>query len=131
MAAELEIQKGLYLALSALGLRVVDFAPQEADGGSALVFPYVEVGTIVIRPWDTATELGHEFVARLHTWSRSASAAETKLIQGQIYARLHRQSITITGQSLVTLQREASDVMRAQSGAFHGVCEYRGLIETA
>jgi len=131
MAAELEIQRGLYQALSALGLRAVDFAAQAPDGGSATPFPYVEIGEIIIRPWDTASELGFEFIARIHTWSRSASAAETKGIQGQIYARLHRQQITIAGQSLITLQREMSDVIRAQSGAFHGVCEYRGLIETA
>ena len=32
MAAEFEIQKALYSALSALGLRVYDSAPQSADG---------------------------------------------------------------------------------------------------
>lgn len=128
MAAEIEIQRGLSLALTALGLKVVDFAPQDADSGSSAAFPYVEIGMIVIRAWDTARETGHEFVARLHTWSRSASAMETKGIQGQIYDRLHRQSITITGHSLITLQRELSEVMRAPSGAFHGVCEYRGLV---
>lgn len=131
MAAEIEIQRGLYQALSALGLKVVDFARQEADGGSPGPFPYVEVGMIVLRPWDTARELGHEFVARVHSWSRSASVVEVKGIQGQIYDRLHRQDITIAGHNLITLQREMSDVMRVPSGAFHGVCEYRGLIEKA
>lgn len=131
MSAEWEIQKGLYQALSALGLKVVDFGRQDADGGDSGPFPYVEVGMVVCRPWDTARELGHEFVARLHVWSRSGSVAETKAIQGQIYARLHRQAITVTGYSLILLQNELSDVMRAPSGAFHGVCEYRGLIETA
>lgn len=131
MAAEIEIQRGLYQALSTLGLKVVDFGRQEVDGAATGPFPYVEIGMIVLRPWDTARETGHEFVARLHSWSRSASVAEVKGIQGQIYDRLHRQSITIIGHTLVTLQREMSDVMRAQSGAFHGVCEYRGLIEKA
>lgn len=130
MAAEVEIQRGLYLALSALGLSVVDFGRQAADGGDDGPFPYVEVGMVVQRPWDTARELGHEFVVRLHVWSRSASVLETKTILGQIYGRLHRQPISVAGHSLITLQYEMSDVMRAPSGAFHGVCEYRGLIET-
>lgn len=131
MAAEVEIQRGLYQALSALGLSVVDFGAQAADGGDAGPFPYVEVGTVIIRPWDTARETGHNFVARIHTWSRSGSVLECKTIQGTIYARLHRQAITVAGHNLITLQRELSEVMRAPSGAFHGVCEYRGLIETA
>ena len=31
----------------------------------------------------------------------------------------------------VLLRRELSDVTRAADGYFHGVCEYRGLIETS
>ncbi len=129
MAAEIEIQRGLYQALTGIGLTAVDFAAQSADGEAAGAFPYVEIGTIVLRPWDTARETGHEFVARIHSWSRSGSALEVKTIQGQIYGRLHRGTIGVTGFNLITLQRELSDVMRTQSGAFHGVCEYRGLIE--
>jgi hypothetical protein len=131
MSAEIEIQRGLYTALTGIGLTVVDFGRQSADGESTGPFPYVEIGMIVLRAWDTAPETGHEFVARLHTWSRSGSVMETKDIQGQMWARLHRGTITVTGHNFINLQRETSDVMRAQSGAFHGVCEYRGLIETA
>lgn len=131
MSAGVEIQRGLYQALTALGLTVVDFGQQAEDGGSSGPFPYVEVGMVVLRPWDTARETGHEFVARIHVWSRSGSAAEAKGIQGQIYARLHRQSITVAGFSLILLQYEMSDFMRTPSGSFHGVSEFRGLIETA
>lgn len=129
MAAEWEIQKGLFQALSALGLRVVDFGNQDVDGASQLPFPYIEVGTVICSPWDTAPETGHDFVARIHVWSRSGSVAETKALQGQVYARLHRKQITVTDHNLILLQYQQSNVMRAASGAFHGVCEYRGLIE--
>jgi hypothetical protein len=55
---------------------------------------------------------------------------EAKEIQGQIYARLHHGDLTITGQRLILLRRETSEVTRASDGSFHGICEYRGLIET-
>lgn len=131
MAAEIEVQRALFSALTALGLRVYDAAPQVADGGSMATYPYVEIGTIVFTDFDTKEVNGFDFVARLHTRSRSGSMAETKTIQGQIYAALHNGSLAITGFNSVLLRRELSDVSRAADGSFHGVCEYRGLIETA
>lgn len=130
MAAEFNTQAALFSALSALGLRVYDSAPQQGDGGSRAVFPYVEVGAVVMAPLDTKERNGFDFVARIHTRSRSASMKEAKDIQGQIYARLHNGDLNITGQSLILLRRETSDVTRASDGSFHGICEYRGLIET-
>lgn len=131
MGAEVEVQKALYNALTAIGLRVYDAAPQVADGGALTTYPYVEVGAIVFADFDTKDVNGFDFVARLHTHSRSGSMLETKGIQGQIYATLHNGALTITGFSSVLLRRELSDVTRAADGSFHGVCEYRGLIETS
>jgi len=128
MAAELEVQRAFYTALSGLGLRVYDAAPQAADGASTATYPYVEIGQIMFAPWDTSREVGHEFLARVHTYSRSSAMTETRTIQGQIYARLHLGSLTISGQTPVLVRRETSMVMRSSDGSFHGVCEYRGLI---
>lgn len=130
MAAEVELQKALYSALNGLGLRVYDSAPQQADGGSTAVFPYVEVGAVVLSAFDTKEKNGFDFVARIHTRSRSASMKEAKDIQGQIYARLHHGALTVTGQNCFLIYRETSDVTRAADGSFHGICEYRGFIET-
>jgi hypothetical protein len=130
MSAEFNTQAALFSALNALGLRVYDSAPQQADGASLAVFPYVEVGAVVMSPLDTKERNGFDFVARVHTRSRSASMKEAKDIQGQIYARLHHGDLTITGQRLILLRRETSDVTRVSDGSFHGICEYRGLIET-
>jgi hypothetical protein len=129
MGAEVEIQRALYLKLAALGLSVVDAGKQTADGGSATPFPYVEVGYIVAAEFDTASETGFDFVARIHTRSRSASMAEAKGIQGQIYAALHWQPLTVTGAHFISIQRQMSDCIREPDGSWHGVCEYRGLIE--
>ena len=130
MAAEFAVQQGLFTALSALDLRVYDSAPQQANGASLAVFPYVEVGAVVMSPLDTKGQNGFDFVARIHTRSRSASMREAKDIQGEIYTRLHNGDLTITGQRTILLRRETSDVTRAADGSFHGICEYRGLIET-
>ena len=131
MAAETEIQKALYGALTALGLRVHDSAPQMADGGSPAVFPYVEVGAVVIADFDTKDRNGFDFVARIHTRSRAAGMKEAKDIQGQIYGALHNGDLVMTGYTSILLRRVMSDVTRAADGGFHGVCEYRGLIEAA
>jgi len=125
---EVAIQGALFSALSALGLSVVDTGQQAADGGSATPFPYVEVGMIILNPFDTASETGFDYLARIHTRSRSASMRQAKEIQGQIYNRLHRGALTVTGFQHVLIQRERSEVMRAPDGSFHGVCEYRGLV---
>lgn len=135
MAAETEVQKALHTALAADGTvsgltkAIYDFAPQAADGGSGGAFPYVEVGTILFNEMDTKTRNGFDFAARIHTRSRENSAKETKDIQGAIYDALHLQGLSVTGYDTILLRRETSDVMRAPDGSFHGVCEYRGLID--
>jgi hypothetical protein len=130
MSAEFEVQKALYSALDGIGLRVYDSAPQQADGASLAVFPYVEIGAIALAPMDTKERDGFDFVARIHTRSRSGAMREAKDIQGAIYARLHHGSLSIVGLRLILLRRETSTVSRAADGSFHGICEYRGLTET-
>jgi hypothetical protein len=129
MSAEFDTQSALYTALTALGLRVYDSAPQVADGGAVAVFPYVEVGAIILAYWDTKSEAGFDVAIRIHTRSRSGSMKEAKDIQGQIYDRLHRGALVVTGYGTIDLYRETSDVMRASDNSFHGVCEYRGMLE--
>jgi len=131
MSGEWQVQVALYTAINALGLRVYDAAPQNSDGGSAGVFPYVEIGAVVIAEFDTSSETGFDFISRIHTRSRSGSMKEAKLIQGQIYDRLHRGALTVTGYNFIQIDREGSFVDRVSDGSFHGVCEYRGLIENA
>lgn len=129
MAAEFEIQRALFNALTGLGLTVYDSAPQAADGGSLAAWPYVEVGFISLAPFDTANSTGFDAVARIHTRSRSGSMAETKRIQGDIYDRLHRGALSVAGYRTVTMQRELSRCDRMSDASFHGVCEYRLLLD--
>ena len=130
MTAEIEFQRAINTALTGAGLRVYDFAPQEGDGASPATYPYVEIGHIIAAQWDTNTESGFDTVCRIHTFSRSGSTVECRTIQGQIYAALHKSALTITGFAPVFLDREMSDCTRQPDGSFHGVCEYRTLLET-
>lgn len=127
--AEFAIQQGLFTALSGRGFSVYDVQPQAKDGSSTANFPCVTIGTIVLAAWDVKENTGFDFIARVHTYSRSGSMKEAKDIQTTIYSTLHRGSITVSGFHLVDLLRETSDIMRDADGTFHGVCEYRGLIE--
>lgn len=129
MSAETAVQGALYTALSGAGLTVYDAAPQASEAGSSASWPYVEVGFTALSEWDTFDWTGHEFLARIHTRSRSSSMAEAKGIQGTIYNTLHRHELTVTGQSNVVLMRQVSMCDRAPDGTFHGVCEYHGLIK--
>jgi hypothetical protein len=130
MSAEIEFQRAINAALTGAGLRVYDFAPQVADGGSPATFPYVEIGHIIAGQWDTNTESGFDTVCRIHTFSRSGSTAECRGIQAQIYTILHKATLTVTGFQSIFLDREMSDCTRQADGSFHGVCEYRTLLET-
>jgi hypothetical protein len=129
MGCELELQKALGLALEAIGLNVWDSAPQAADGGAATGYPLVEVGFIALAPFDTANSTGFDAIARIHTRSRSGSMAECKTIQGQIYERLHRGALAVSGYQTITMQREMTRCDRMPDNSFHGVCEYRVLLD--
>lgn len=131
MSATFQLQKAINTVLTGIGLRVYDFAPQAQDGASTGTYPYVEIGNIVAAEWDTDTELGFDVVVRIHTRSRSGSTLECRNIQHQIYNALHRATLTVIGQNTVNITREMSDCTRQMDGSFHGVCEYRVILETA
>lgn len=135
MAAEFEVQKAIYTvlsgdaALTALGPDIVDYGPSDDD--AATIYPFVAIGNIDMGEWDTDDTTGFDVLARIHTYSDSHSAKETKQIQGAIYDALHRQDITVTGYDDILIRREDSMVMRTSRGAFHGVCEYRIYVDKA
>ena len=135
MAAEFEIQKGIYTVLNgdaglaALGPVIVDFGPASDD--AATIYPFVAVGSIILSEWDTDNTTGFDVLARLHTYSDSHSAKEAKKIQGAMYDALHLQPVAIGGYQTILFRREDSDVTRTSRGAFHGVCEYRGILDKA
>jgi len=123
-SADEAIQAALVERVSSLGLTCVDF------GREVATWPYVEAGYVTLAPFDTQTSTGFEFTATLHVRSRSGSAKETKGIQGQLYAALHRQSLAVEGFQTVLVNFVDSRVLEPVGSAFHGVSEFRGLITT-
>lgn len=128
MSAEVAIQRMLHEVISDLGYTVHDVLPQRADPGADAGWPNVSIGEVVLAAWDDKTTNGFDFVARIHSRSRSAGVREVKEMQGAIYAALHNATPPVQGFATVLLRRETSDVTRVADGSFHGVCEYRGLI---
>lgn len=104
--------------------------PQATDGGSAAPFPHVQIGALVIVPWDTHSETGHDFTVRMHTRWRARAEAEGRAIQDAIYDALHNGELLVDGGETVLLQRQSTTVLALPDGSFDGICEYRGLIAT-
>lgn len=127
MGATVAVQTGLFQSLGTLGYPVHDVAPQ---GGT---LPCIVIGEIVFAPLDTKDRIGFDFVARIHVRSDGHNILPVRQIQDAIFTRLHNASgddLTIAGHRLIQLRREMTDVIREAQGQIHGVCEYRGLIET-
>lgn len=127
------IQTALFARLNgaSLGATVVDYMPQVADGGSDVGFPYVVMGRIIFTESDTQTRNGGAFVARIHTHTRDGSMVGCKAIQDAIFAALHRSELTVTGANNFSLLRTDTDTQHMGDEKVHGICEFRGLIETS
>ena len=136
MTIEVAFQTALFARLNAailtLGVEgVYDIAPQDSDSGDASKFPYITMGRIFIPQSDTQSKNGFEATCRIHTFSRSGSMLECKGIQGAIYGLLHNTPLTVTGFNNYLLLRDDTDCFHDGDTKIHGICEYRGLIETA
>lgn len=127
MGASAAVQVALFQSLGSLGYPVHDVAPQDGP------LPCIVIGEIVLVPLDTKDRSGFDFVARLHVRSDGHNLLPVREAQDAIFARLHNacdDDLTIAGHHLIQLRREMTDVIRETQGQIHGVCEYRGLIET-
>ena len=128
------IQVAIYSALSGsatvtdLCPDVFDFGPSDTDG--ATIFPYIAMGAVDLLQFDTDTTVGFDAAVRIHTWANTGGALGVRSIQDAIYSVLHRKALSVSDMHAITMEREASDVLKSSSGAFHGVCDYRGLFDT-
>lgn len=103
---------------------------QARDGGSASGFPYVQIGAMILLPWDTAYELGHSLTVRIHAKWRGSDPAPGMAVQDAIYAALHNGNLLTEGGSTILMQRQSTTVFELPDSSWDGVCEYRALIET-
>lgn len=136
MGFELAIQGAVYAALSghapltALVRGVYDAQPRPLTGSDALQFPYVTIGEDTNNDWSTDTESGDDATITVHTWSRYNGRKEEKAIQAEIYAALHRATLTVTGYALVSCDWISSDsLIDADGETRHGVQTFRLLLD--
>lgn len=127
MGASTAVKAALYEAIAGLGFTTYTVPLQAADGGSDAAFPYVRIGAVVHSPFDTNSDNGFDFTARIYTHWRGRDEQPGTLIQDAIYDRLHHGALDITGYRLILLHRQASSTTPAE-GSFTGLCEYRALI---
>lgn len=136
MSGAYELQIGLYdklkddAQLMAMVDAIYDNPPQQDDPASNAPFPFVTISESTLQPWDTDTEIGTEATATVHVWSRASHALEAKQIQAAIYRVLHRDTIAITGYTVVGIDLINQTVERDPDGITrHGVQDFRIIYE--
>lgn len=127
MGAAQATKAALYEAIAGLGLTTYTVTPQATDGGSDAAWPHVQIGTVVHSAWDTNSDNGFDFTARVFTRWRGQSEVMGLAMQDLIYHRLHHGALDITGYRLLLLERQSSSTTRLD-GSFTGLCEYHALI---
>lgn len=135
MTIENDFQAAIYAALTgdvalmAVLTGVHDRKPQDTDSGAIAAFPYVTMGEAIFTLLPTDEVTNFSVLLRLHTWSRTGSVKQCKQIQGLMFDILHDADLTITGWNPFSILREESRVIEDPDGQFHGVCEYRALLQ--
>jgi hypothetical protein len=128
MGAATNVKAALYEAIAGLGFATYTVVPQASDGGDSAAFPHVQIGTVVQSEWDTFTENGFDFTARVFTRWVGRDEQPGLMIQDAIYDRLHHGALEIDGYTLVLFERQVTSTTQLD-GSFTGVCEYHGLIQ--
>ena len=127
MGAAQATKQAIYEAIAELGFTTYTVTPQATDGGADAAFPHVQIGAVVHSPFDTNSDNGFDFTARIYTRWRGGSEAVGLAMQDAIYDRLHHGALSIDGYSLIFLERQMSSTTRLD-GSFTGLCEYHALI---
>lgn len=119
------LQKAIYTALDGtLTGGVYDYVPPDAP------YPYTVIGDGTEAPDDLHDNDGAEETITLHVWSRERGAKQVKTILKEIDAALHFGSLSPTGASVWTVEREFTEIMRDRDPDTgeelrHGVARYR------
>ena len=106
------------------GPNVFDDVPQRTK------FPYVTLGDIETRDWDTQTSVGHEHIITLHIWSNHRGRKEVQTIIGEIDDALDDENLILQNHTLINLHVVFWSAMRDLDGdVYHGIIRLRGVTE--
>jgi len=116
------------VALVALlgGHRIYDDVPHGA------AYPFVTMGQTSSTDWGTGSGDGEEHIMTLHVWSAYGGRGEAQVIMGAVRDALHTARLTLSGQTLVNLRQQFSDIRRESDGiTIHGLLRYRAVTQPA
>ncbi len=127
------VQETLYAALAAdtamralIGnpTRLYDVVPPGA------IYPYVTLGEMTAREFDTKDQTGFEQNVTFHIWSRYRGRKELKEIMQAIHTLLHTASLSVTGANFVNCRMiSAATNLEADGLTLHGVMRYRIVVQ--
>ncbi len=103
---------------------IFDHVPAGSD------LPYISIGELRTRPFDTQQSQGMEVQATIHSYARGKGSKDLKNIMTMIRQSLHYVDFAVTGQSLILCQETESDIaLDADGETRHGVQRFRIIIE--
>lgn len=112
--------------LMALITGVYDFIPQGA------AYPYVAIGEAQGRDWSTKSSSGMQYSFAVRVFAREAGRKQAATVMERVHTLLHTGSLTITGQTLISLRCESSEILLQDDGlTYQGVLRFRALIEAS
>jgi hypothetical protein len=104
--------------------RIYDLVPPDA------AFPYLTLGDVTVREFDTKDRTGFEQTFLLHVWSRQRGRKELKAILQAVFDRLHQSALSVTGADAVSCQFLSCSVGAENDGlTLHGVMRFRIVVQ--
>jgi hypothetical protein len=126
-------QEAVYAALSSSAalqgmignpVRLYDVVPPAA------AFPYVTLGDVSARDYDTKDRDGFEQMVVLHAWSRGRGRKELKNVMQAVYDILHRGDLGVTGADFVSCRFQSASTQQENDGlTLHGVMRFRIIVQ--
>jgi hypothetical protein len=127
------VQEAVYRALTSSApmqtlagnpARLYDVVPPAA------LFPYITLGDVLIKQFDTKDQNGFEQLLVLHVWSRYRGRKELKQIIQTIYDVLHNATLTVSGANYVSCQFQSASTAQENDGlTLHGILRYRIVVQ--
>lgn len=102
--------------------QIFDHVPQGA------LFPYIVIGDMAARPFETQASEGHDITLTLHSYSRYRGMKEAEALM----TALHRIDFTIEGQVLIYCAETGAEIQLEPDGETrHGIQRFRLITEPA
>lgn len=118
------IQQAVFDELSELDYPVYDHVPQVS------AFPYIVIGDDTSIAFDTDESVGSESTLTIHVWSQYRGKMQVKEILQEIYDKLNRADIAVSGCHLVECVAEFQETYLESDGLTrHGVIRFRLIVE--